>query len=100
MAPLAPVPRRDSRPPTHEQSAHQRRLAAERPVGILRPPTLAERCWRALSAPEHALSRLSPFERALLLAALLGLLLLLLGGIPTLLELHRDLAAALPGAWR
>jgi len=74
-----------------EQYLHERRLAAERPLGLLRRPSLAERCWAALTGGPAGLTR----AEALLLVLALALVAFGLTSLPGLLALYRDLTASL-----
>ena len=74
-----------------EQYLHERRLEAERPLGTLRRPSLADRVWMGLTCGPVGLSRAEGFILIVALV-LLGFCLL---SLPGLVGLYRDVTAAL-----
>jgi hypothetical protein len=74
-----------------EQYLHERRIEAERPLGILRRPSLADRVWMGLTYGPVGLSRAEGF----VLIVALALLAFCLLSLPGLVGLYRDVTAAL-----
>ena len=79
-----------------EQYLHGRRLEAERPLGILRRPSLADRVWMGLTCGPVGLA---PAEGVILIVALVLLAFGLLS-LPGLVGLYRDVTAAVQAGAR